>query len=1006
MEFVWRRLEEPAEIFGQPLSFEPRWWVGIALPLVLVALVLVARNCLRESKAIGKGWAALLGTLRGLVCLLLFFLWLLPAMRQVETTTQTSQVLLLFDVSASMQGSDAPPADLPDQPRPTRTELLVDLLAPPAASTGAAAAPPSLIGDLLKRNPLICFRFGEVLDPQAWAITAEQRLGRAGWHRRLEPRFGPPLSDLVSADLAGLLQKVARQVPAEQAADDAKVRAAAENFDRALADQLSLRDRLLNRTNLATALREALRKESGGNLQGIVLFSDGRANAGSEQELAEAVALARKEKVPIFTVGLGRDQRAANLRLVDLLAPGRIQPEDEFPVRVAVEGQDLPTAVEGTVVLQVERPNGTRDELKAPVTLAGGTAVSRAAAEFRLANPEKLKGDWKLTAKMLPLTGERTRADNALAEPVIVKVEEKKLSVLLIASGPLHDYQFLRALLAREPDKFDVSLWLQSAQPGTVQDVDPKRLLQKFPTDLRDRDADPNNLGNYDVIVAFDPDWRQVPAGGSPENPSPQANLRTWVEQLGGGLVLVAGPVHSFSLARDPGLQTIRYLYPVLLDDTAGSILQIDRHAKEPFALNWDPAATGVPFLDLLDLNDPAKALEGWEIYFDVLRNPSTGLAEAPAQRGFFSFFPLQDAKPGAQVLARYGDPDPKVMTPGGQRQPFFVLGKVGKGPVFFIGSPETYRLRYFSEKFHERFWTKMLRTLGKRESARGMLVVGSRYAEGDTVTVDVDLLDANLKPLSRAEFLTDLRLEARAVDASGAKPLVVFDEGLMNLVRRARAANNTATGKVGLSPAEIADEVRRLKQQPGFAAEPAVVGTPGKFRFRFPAGLAGKYRVDLAVPGSGEPLSGRFEVVAADPERDEPRPNHRLLHQIASPAREIQLLDASKRPKFLLALEQTRRAMEEESAPALARKPSLAPAADERLYFDLTTAPWIAECLDANPITYRTEGKTSDLWDKGITVFAHLDNPDVARGPSWALLLIIVLLGSEWLLRKLLRLA
>ncbi len=81
LEFVWRRLEEPAELFGWPLGFEPRWWLGLGVPLLLLALALMVRSYLRESRTIGKGWAALLGTLRTLVYLLLFFIWLLPAMR-------------------------------------------------------------------------------------------------------------------------------------------------------------------------------------------------------------------------------------------------------------------------------------------------------------------------------------------------------------------------------------------------------------------------------------------------------------------------------------------------------------------------------------------------------------------------------------------------------------------------------------------------------------------------------------------------------------------------------------------------------------------------------------------------------------------------------------------------------------------------------------------------------------------------------------------------------------
>ena len=66
----------------------------------------------------------------------------------------------------------------------------------------------------------------------------------------------------------------------------------------------------------------------------------------------------------------------------------------------------------------------------------------------------------------------------------------------------------------------------------------------------------------------------------------------------------------------------------------------------------------------------------------------------------------------------------------------------------------------------------------------------------------------------------------------------------------------------------------------------------------------------------------------------------------------------------------------------------------------------YIPECLDSNIVPFTSEGRVYDLWDKGITIFQHLDDPEQAKGPSWALLLCTLLLGSEWLIRKLLRLA
>ena len=1035
MEFIWRRLEEPAELFGRSMPFEPRWWLAIAVPILLFVLIWSIRTYLKESKTIGKVWSLALATCRILFYVLIFTVWLLPAMRQIEYSRQQSKVLMLLDVSASMQTSDDSVPELPEPLRRSRQEILIDLLTTtqnavasnPANAEIANATQPTptssnkgptsnrskpLLTRLLEKNPILCYRFGELLDPVPWRLQEGSKLTNTEWMYHLEPPLRPSLDMWIPPDLVGEFVRIARSWKPEQALPEQRELELADNLEKSLFDRQQKLDRLLNRTNPGAALRELLRKESTNHIQGVILFSDGLRTSGSEQDWQDAIDLARKEKIPIFTVGIGQRSQTPNLRIVDLLAPSRIQPEDEFPVRVALGGEHLQAGQPVNVHLRIEKPNGPPEDKKQSVRLTPGPGrTTRGAAEFRVTNPERLKGDWKLTAWVEAMRGERTRADNATPEPTIVKVEDRKLSVLLIASGPSREYQFVRSLLTREPDKFDLAIYLQSAQPGTVQDIDPKRLLTKFPTDLRDRDADPMNLGNYDVIIAFDIDWKLVPHLGAGDKPSPQAHLQRWVEQMGGGLIFIAGPVHTFALARDPELNIIRQLYPVQLDDTASSVLQIDRQVKVPFALNWEPAAANMPFLDLTDLNNPSRALEGWEFYFDVNRNPETGQAEGPARRGFYSFFPLMEAKPGTAVLARFGDPDAKALTPNGQKQPFFVMSKFGKGPVFYIGSGETYRLRQFSEMFHERFWTKLLRYMGKRESARGMMVVGNRFTEGETVSVEVELLDATLNPLSRAEFVGDMILKVIPLDeGKEVKPQSVRDEGLRTVARRYWLSDLNTKDKVKTepTPSEWENYIHGLLTQPRLRTEPEIIGTPGKFLFRFAAGRIGKYRLELAIPGSSERLQARYKVEAADPERDDPRPDFNWLYKLASSHKEISLLDPSKRQAFQAALQQSRQTMlllnEEESLSKKTVQPSNEN--EERLFFDVTTAPWIAECLDTNIITFRTEGKAKDIWDKGITVFGHLDDPDQASGISWVLVFGMCLLGFEWLARKLLRLA
>src|SRR5207248_6855833 len=93
----------------------------------------------------------------------------------------------------------------------------------------------------------------------------------------------------------------------------------------------------------------------------------------------------------------------------------------------------------------------------------------------------------------------------------------------LVAGGPMKDYQFVRTLLVREKDakRAELSVFLQNeGRDGrAVQDVEPERMLNRFPTTLKVED-DPTekpedkyyNLARYDVIVCFYPDWWEVRA--------------------------------------------------------------------------------------------------------------------------------------------------------------------------------------------------------------------------------------------------------------------------------------------------------------------------------------------------------------------------------------------------------------------------------------------------------------------------------------------------------------
>src|SRR5438132_727123 len=162
------------------------------------------------------------------------------------------------------------------------------------------------------------------------------------------------------------------------------------------------------------------------------------------------------------------------------------------------------------------------------------------------------------------------------------------MNVLLFASAPTHEYQFLEPLMVREKDagRADVSVYIQPA-PGqdlprsnVIQDVDAEHLLEQFPHLYQDTSLDQPgsgrsnekvyNLKNYDLIVAFDPDWTRVSS-------ETLIHIQKWVED-GGGLILVGGQINTLQLARPGGtrdiLKPIREVLPVVLADSRIQDLQ------------------------------------------------------------------------------------------------------------------------------------------------------------------------------------------------------------------------------------------------------------------------------------------------------------------------------------------------------------------------------------------------------------------------------------------------
>lgn len=960
-EFVFRRLTEPLKLAGRELP--PGAWLFVVIPALILALIFVAWKYRRDARSIAWPFAVMLATLRLSVYGLLAWVFLLPAWQTWETVEKRSRVLLLLDVSASMTDhSDDPP---PEDGRPvTRSPRLAKVIDKFTAS--------DFFKDVTAKNPVYAYRFASMLDDEPAKLTADDyrewsaerwsdwsRFDFKNWlteglsesgKRTLEQT--PPFASK-SANLdwgaTWLRTPVGVSIPDELAAADRQK--LMERRER-MAKRLESVAKQSGGTAVAESVLNLLNRESGQMVQGVILVSDGKSNLGPASAIRDLRAKAAREGVPVFSVLVGEDRRPVEIRITDVLAPEQAPPDEKFQLRVEVDGVGLADQ-SASVQLDLIPPGAEQPAhtLTAEIRFRPGEPP-HAAAEFAIdptlgglpaallvpENPKELReGEWKFVARVPRARGELFAGKEHVSEATPIQIIKKPLRVLLVAGGPSHDYQFTRTLLAREKDRnrAELTVFLQNEGRGgrASQDVEAERLLERFPTALRPDDESPadrfSNLANFDLVIAHDPDWSEF-------RPEQLELLKRWVDQQGGGLVVVGGPVNTFQLARgDEGGQfkPLLDLLPVVPGDSVLSVGPARRANATPWRLQF-PGAT--PDHEFLKLDETGTGLlAGWDEFF----GPTN-------RRGFFTAYPVKSVKPGATVVATL--PDPAARLANGQDQPFLVTMPYGKGRVVFLGSGETRRLRQYQESFHERFWMKLGRYAAAgsrtRQNRRGVLVLGRQFVSGNDVRLEAQLFGPSLEPL---EQLARPRLTVTKADGAA---------------------------------------VRSLELTP----KPAAGEWDGWFQARFPTGPAGDYRLELPVPASADVLRGRYTVKAADPERDDPRPDPAVLDQLAGEPAEVD-------PRLS-------EAQRIELRSRLRSRYSSSGGDEPRLVFTLESLDAIPICLASERKEQRNRGPVDDVWDDGVVLGRTRDGRPVEV--AWVLLAGAGLLSLEWLGRKFLRLA
>jgi hypothetical protein len=546
-------------------------------------------------------------------------------------------------------------------------------------------------------------------------------------------------------------------------------------------------------------------------------------------------------------------------------------------------------------------------------------------------------------------------APEHVTEPAVLRVIKRPLRVLLFASSATRDYQFLRSILVREKDKnrAEVSIYLQlppgvtERRGGIVQDVPADRLLGQFPTRLEAGNQEDQlyALDQYDVIVAFDPDWTQL-------SESQLKMVGRWVEN-GGGLIAVGGPINTVGLARPKShaakLKPILDLYPVILTDVR--ITNFDRDTRDPWPLDFTGATPDMEYLKL-DESGETKFLSDWEAFF----YGADGKKGGTSVRGFYSYYPVEKAKTTSVVVARFTDPRSKLKD--NSLQPYLVTTSPSSNRrVVWLGSGEIWRLRSFRVPYHERFWMKLLRYAGSnnmsRVNKRIRLYMGSTHIANKPIEFEGKFEGKEGEPLAPGPKAPTVKLSPPP----------------------------------GLSD-NVVPKPFEMKAKPN---------GEGWFSGRFQVRAAGDYTLTVKNPETGDALTHRFSVKEANPEMDNTRPDFQTMYELASEADDVlgRMGDAER--------QELKRRLQR---PRIEAAPQNEPKDDKmRLYFDLGNAHLIPTCMRPDVQTLRNRGPIQDLWDDGFVVWER-EAPYQPIKMSYILVAVVGLLSLEWLTRKLLRLA
>jgi uncharacterized membrane protein len=467
-------------------------------------------------------------------------------------------------------------------------------------------------------------------------------------------------------------------------------------------------------TRIGDTLERVLAESSSLPLGAIVLLSDGADNAGGID--LETISAIRRQRIPVHTIGFGREHPQRDVEITDAVAPARALPQSKLTALVTFQNYGLSGSK-----TKLSIRDGAKVLASEEVTLKAEGAPQTESLVFNCGEA----GPKTLEIALDPIPGEDNVQNNRVTR--LVNVEARKPRILYIEGEPRWEFKFIRRALD-DYRNIELVTMLRTTEnkiyrQGTPDPPEPHELEDGFPSKAED-------LFAYQGLII-----------GSVEanyfTPTEQQLIRDFVDRRGGGLLFMGGRA-ALSDGGYPA-SPLADLVPTNLPEGKGTF-------HRDFTGQELTAAGAESVLCRLD-EDPARNLERWKKMPQMANYQEAG-----------------DAKPGATVLL--------VSTPAGKRKtPLLVTENYGRGRTVLFSTEGSWRWKMWlphDDKTHATFWQQILRHLVTDTPGQVTASTPKPVLSDETkVPLRVEVRDKQYKPV------TDAKVQARFMGPDGASATV-----------------------------------------------------------------------------------------------------------------------------------------------------------------------------------------------------------------------------------------